>query len=1043
MNKFLKIILLHKLGNKLIEISNLNPQLISNDYKIESVLRYNKESGEIFNLYIPFNSEKYGDESIEYITLNLFNLLNAHINQLTKNNTLKRVTLSVNFQGVDLDDIDSNTYCYPVHSEIVFNKDMKFNDYLNKIRKEFIRNMDFYSEDQINPIIFKYTVISITEPKLPQLIGKVKNISKVRSILGSNVSNTFSNKRSIHTSSIDSNHLFYITLFKSINPYLNKEELKLLLRIINDSYPFEIEKIEPHQYQKNRIHFYIHNLEVMSDSPKDYFRALFFMLTMQEEFDNFSNNKLVYLTVESENGNHRTIHHTVLINKYTTFEDYWIEIKDDIQKNINDFYIPIESLINFKYTLINIDEEIKINPYLKVISSEELATKEHGLIIRDEHPLTRIKRKKERRPYGYIPLSINKINSRSIQTISPVTPNQTKISRFACFDIETVSVDNIQYPICITFYYTISRNKPIHRTFLIDYKLFLADKDEAVKQLWAEFFKFINHPSIYKFCKTIFAHNLGSFDGYFLYKALMNHYPSDNVSIVVDDQNKFVCLQLKVSDSDLITFKDSYRIFPVSLDNLCKSFDVDGKISKYNPDYNNIDIFKTQNRWKLKNFKDYALQDSRSLYNALVKAQNAYFDNFKVDITSIYSTSSLSLKIFRANFLKDDIAILSNQTDKFVRKAYLGGSTDYYKEYAQNVHYYDVNSLYPFAMKMELPNKPINTYKDMSDIKLENFYGFALAEIHCPDNILIPVLPYKDPDTARTIHPKGKWKAVYYSEELKAVSKLGYEIKLIEGTEFSKFRPFDEYIDHFYDLKKNSTGGTRFIAKMQLNQLYGVFGRKQELIKSVNTKEIEKFAHFNIKTIIDSGAEWSTILIVDRKLIDLTVATREEDKDYRVVKSNVAIAAAVTANARIVMQNYKLNAGNSLCYTDTDSIFTTKPLDSDLIGKELGLMKDELDGKVIDEAYFFGIKKYGYRINDKTSSVFAGIKRDSLTWNDILDIYNNKTVDSLQVNVFFKSLNSLNIVVKNRKIKVRKDISNIKVKEGNNYLPPKINNTDT
>jgi hypothetical protein len=31
-----------------------------------------------------------------------------------------------------------------------------------------------------------------------------------------------------------------------------------------------------------------------------------------------------------------------------------------------------------------------------------------------------------------------------------------------------------------------------------------------------------------------------------------------------------------------------------------------------------------------------------------------------------------------------------------------------------------------------------------------------------------------------------------------------------------------------------------------------------------------------------------------------------------------------------------------------------------LVGKELGLMKDELDGNKIEEAYLFGIKQYGY-----------------------------------------------------------------------------------
>ena len=76
------------------------------------------------------------------------------------------------------------------------------------------------------------------------------------------------------------------------------------------------------------------------------------------------------------------------------------------------------------------------------------------------------------------------------------------------------------------------------------------------------------------------------------------------------------------------------------------------------------------------------------------------------------------------------------------------------------------------------------------------------------------------------------------------------------------------------------------------------------------------------------------------------------------VKANVAIAAAVTSYARIHMMDLKLNY--DVCYSDTDSIFTTHPLPDHLIGSELGQLKDELGGTVIDKAYFLGLKQYTY-----------------------------------------------------------------------------------
>lgn len=72
---------------------------------------------------------------------------------------------------------------------------------------------------------------------------------------------------------------------------------------------------------------------------------------------------------------------------------------------------------------------------------------------------------------------------------------------------------------------------------------------------------------------------------------------------------------------------------------------VKGKISKYDTRFNNLDSLKDDNL--LNDFKKYALQDSICLFNVLKSAQDAYKSDYKTDITSIFSTSTLSLKIFR------------------------------------------------------------------------------------------------------------------------------------------------------------------------------------------------------------------------------------------------------------------------------------------------------------------------------------------------------------------------------------------------------------
>jgi hypothetical protein len=106
-------------------------------------------------------------------------------------------------------------------------------------------------------------------------------------------------------------------------------------------------------------------------------------------------------------------------------------------------------------------------------------------------------------------------------------------------------------------------------------------------------------------------------------------------------------------------------------------------------------------------------------------------------------------------------------------------------------------------------------------------------------------------------------------------------------------------------------------------------------------------------------------------------------------------------------------------------------------------MKDELNGKIIQEGFFLGIKKYGYWFLDDNNnkieaSVFAGVKRNSLTFNEIIDLYKGFKLHKSIDNRFYKSLNDLNISIKSSNISIQK--SNRKILVDNIYLPPHIVN---
>lgn len=75
---------------------------------------------------------------------------------------------------------------------------------------------------------------------------------------------------------------------------------------------------------------------------------------------------------------------------------------------------------------------------------------------------------------------------------------------------------------------------------------------------------------------------------------------------------------------------------------------------------------------------------------------------------------------------------------------------------------------------------------------------------------------------------------------------------------------FIDYVNNFYEQKRNSTGPARFIAKMHLNALYSIFGRKHDLLetKNIYKKDLDAYTLTKvIKTIIPINDEIITLLM--------------------------------------------------------------------------------------------------------------------------------------------------------------------------------------
>lgn len=109
----------------------------------------------------------------------------------------------------------------------------------------------------------------------------------------------------------------------------------------------------------------------------------------------------------------------------------------------------------------------------------------------------------------------------------------------------------------------------------------------------------------------------------------------------------------------------------------------------------------------------------------------------------------------------------------------------------------------------------------------------------------------------------------------------------------------------------------------------------------------------------------------------------------------------------------------------------------------MGLLKDELNNKVIQEAYFFGVKQYGYwfldDFNNKIEqSVFAGVTRNSISFEDVKRIFNGGVFIHKGVLRFFKSFKDLNITIKHVDISVSKNSGKLLI--NNVFIPTEIIN---
>jgi hypothetical protein len=180
--------------------------------------------------------------------------------------------------------------------------------------------------------------------------------------------------------------------------------------------------------------------------------------------------------------------------------------------------------------------------------------------------------------------------------------------------------------------------------------------------------------------------------------------------------------------------------------------------------------------------------------------------------------------------------------------------------------------------------------------------------------------------------------------------KYGYTFEIMKGYQFERGNNiFKEYVETLYNLRMKypKTNPINFVAKLLMNSLYGKFGMRTETtdVKVFNCSDPTGMNSFNECFTLWGESIKDLITIDDYKILvrnSLLAYKYNDELDlYHGMDVNIAIASAITANARSYMSIFKNNSNIKLYYSDTDSIVVDNPLPDNIVGTNLGQVKLE------------------------------------------------------------------------------------------------------
>lgn len=460
-------------------------------------------------------------------------------------------------------------------------------------------------------------------------------------------------------------------------------------------------------------------------------------------------------------------------------------------------------------------------------------------------------------------------------------------------------------------------------------------------------------------------HNL-KFDIQFIIYYLLTHgyryTASKNLekkefTTLISDIGIFYSCKIKFENGCTLTLHDSYKLLPLSVADIPKAFGLD--IHKLEMDYKQVGYYEDYEPTEedLAYLKNDCLIVARAIkamkeqgLNKLTIASNA-LSNYK---------SGFDKKVFDNMF-----PILNIMVDTDCRKAYKGGWTYLNPVYKDimigNGRVYDVNSMYPWAMKYKMLPYGMPIYYS-GEYEYDELYPLYIQCVRAAFKLKpgkLPTIQLKGSirfgDTEYITHTEDEEEILYLTSVDFELFKECYDILKIEYIGGYKFKGieglFKDYVDLWYGIKDkaNHEGNMalKSIAKLMLNSLYGKFG--------TNPKKRSKYPRYD----------------EEKDIVDYELGIEEINNT-----GYVPVAAFITAYARDNIIRAAIKCGDRFIYADTDSlhILGDEEPKIDIDNYRLGAFKLE---STFTEAKYHRAKCYIESDGEKLDKKCAGLPKEA------------------------------------------------------------------